>query len=119
MIVGIGVDIVDVERFERAVTRTPRLMERLITPAERDNTMRSLAARFAAKEAFIKAMGGSGESSWHEMEVVSAPSGAPRLNLTGRAASLATNNHVTNLQLSLSHDGGQAIAFVVAEGSPS
>jgi holo-[acyl-carrier protein] synthase len=119
MIVGIGVDIVDVERFERAVTRTPRLIDRLFTPAERDNTMRSLAARFAAKEAFIKAMGGSGESSWHEMEVVSAPSGAPRLNLTGRAATLATDNHVTNVQLSLSHDGGQAIAFVVAEGSAS
>jgi holo-[acyl-carrier protein] synthase len=53
------------------------------------------------------------------MEVVSAPSGAPRLNLTGRAATLATDNHVTNVQLSLSHDGGQAIAFVVAEGSAS
>jgi holo-[acyl-carrier protein] synthase len=117
MIVGIGVDIVDVERFERALTRTPRLRERLFTPAERDNTMSSLAARFAAKEAFIKAMGGSGESSWHEMEVVSGPSRAPRLTLTGSAATLAAGNGVTNLQLSLAHDGGQAIAFVVAEGS--
>jgi len=117
MIVGIGVDIVDVERFERALTRTPRLIERLFTPAERDNPMSSLAARFAAKEAFIKAMGGSGKSSWHEMEVVSAPSRAPRLTLTGSAATLAAGNGVTNLQLSLSHDGGQAIAFVVAEGS--
>jgi holo-[acyl-carrier protein] synthase len=117
MIVGIGVDIVDVERFERALTRTPRLIERLFTPAERDNTMSSLAARFAAKEAFIKAMGGSGKSSWHEMEVVSAASRAPRLTLTGSAATLAASNGVTNLQLSLSHDGGKAIAFVVAEGS--
>lgn len=117
MIVGIGVDFVDVERFERAVSRTPRLVERLFTPSERHNSMRSLAARFAAKEAFIKAMGGSGESSWQEMEVVSAASGAPRLNLTGAAASLAAGNGVTNLQLSLAHDGGQAIAFVVAEGS--
>jgi holo-[acyl-carrier protein] synthase len=117
MIVGIGVDIVDVERFERAVTRTPRLIERLFTTAERQNSMQSLAARFAAKEAFIKAMGGSGDSSWHEMEVESAPSGAPHLTLTGRAASLAAGNGVTNLQLSLAHDGGRAIAFVVAEGS--
>jgi holo-[acyl-carrier protein] synthase len=62
-------------------------------------------------------MGGSGESSWQEMEVVSAPSRAPRLTLTGSAATLAAGNGVTNLQLSLSHDGGQAIAFVVAEGS--
>lgn len=116
MIVGIGVDIVDVERFERAVTRTPRLVERLFTPAERSNSMRSLAARFAAKEAFIKAMGGSGESSWQDMEVVSTPSRAPRLTLSGRAATLAAGNGVTNLQLSLAHDGGSAIAFVVAEG---
>ncbi len=116
MIVGIGVDIVDVERFERAVTRTPRLVERLFTPAERQNSMRSLAARFAAKEAFIKAMGGSGESSWQDMEVVSAPSRAPRLTLSGRAANLAASHGVTNLQLSLAHDGGSAIAFVVAEG---
>ena len=107
MIVGIGVDIVDVGRFERAVSRTPRLVERLFTPSERRNSLRSLAARFAAKEAFIKAMGGSGESSWQEMEVVSAASGAPRLNLTGAAASLAAGNGVTNLQLSLAHDGGR------------
>jgi holo-[acyl-carrier protein] synthase len=119
MIVGIGVDIVDVGRFERAVARTPRLVERLFTTAERHNSVRSLAARFAAKEAFIKAMGGSGESSWHEMEVVTAASGAPRLNLTGRAANLAATNGVTNLQLSLAHDGDQAIAFVVAEGVAS
>jgi holo-[acyl-carrier protein] synthase len=116
VIVGIGVDIVDVERFERAVARTPRLVDRLFTPAERTLPLRSLAARFAAKEAFIKAMGGSGNASWHEMEVVQASSGAPRFHLSGQAANLALGNGVTNLQLSLTHDGASAMAFVIAEG---
>lgn len=117
MILGIGVDTVDIERFGRALSRTPRLRERLFTENERHLSTASLAARFAAKEAFIKAMGGSGQSSWHEMEVVADASRAPRFKLSGRAATLADNLGVSNLRLSLAHDGGQAIAFVVAEGA--
>ena len=62
MIVGIGVDAVDVERFRRALERTPRLADRLFTERERTLSVQSLAARFAAKEAFIKAMGDSGKA---------------------------------------------------------
>lgn len=116
MILGIGVDTVDIERFGRALSRTPRLRERLFTEGERVLSTASLAARFAAKEALIKAMGGSGQSSWLEMEVVADSHRAPRFRLVGNAATLASSLGVTNLQLSLAHDGGQAIAFVVAEG---
>lgn len=77
--------------------------------------MRSLAARFAAKEALIKALGGSTGVRWHDIVVVSDESGAPSLRLTGGARSLAESRGATRLHLSLSHDGGVAVAYVVAE----
>ena len=70
MILGVGVDIVDLERFSRALGRTPKLRERLFTVEERKLAITSLAGRFAAKEALIKAFGGSGDMTWHDIEIV-------------------------------------------------
>src|SRR6218665_1799430 len=83
MIVGIGIDVVDIDRFERTLARTPRLRERLFSVAERDLPPRSLAARYAAKEALIKALGGFSGATWHDMRVVQDAAGKPDFELTG------------------------------------
>ncbi|WP_123519596.1 holo-ACP synthase [Frigoribacterium sp. PhB24] len=122
MIVGIGVDVVDLDRFGRSIDRTPALATRLFRADElvlRDGSPRgrqSLAARFAAKEALIKSLGGSTGVRWHDVVVVSDDQGAPSLVLSGGARSLADSRGVSHLHLSLSHDGGVAVAYVVAEG---
>jgi holo-[acyl-carrier protein] synthase len=118
-VVGVGVDVVDVERFAQLLTRRPALLERLFTAAERSDAggaPERLAARFAAKEATLKALGqGLGAAAWHEMEVVKAPSGAPSLRLRGAAETLAASRAVTTWHLSLSHSASTAVAFVVGE----
>jgi holo-[acyl-carrier protein] synthase len=117
-VLGIGVDVVDVERFARAVLRTPRLLDRLLTDAEQ--TVRRperLAARFAAKEALAKALGGPPGLGWHDAEVVADGRGRPRFVLGGTVAEAAAELGATSWHLSLSHDGGIATAFVVLEGS--
>ncbi|MDQ1129257.1 holo-ACP synthase [Microbacterium sp. SORGH_AS_0888] len=116
MIVGIGVDLVDIPRFERQLERTPRLRERLFSPAERVLKPRSLAARYAAKEALIKALGGSDGVHWTEIEVASEASGRPWLALSGSTAAVVAERGITGLHLSMSHDAGFAVAYVVAEG---
>ncbi|MDM7891776.1 holo-ACP synthase [Curtobacterium caseinilyticum] len=121
MIIGIGVDVVDTERFRGVLERTPALRTRLFTPAEqlRDGEPRpvsSLAARFAAKEALIKAFGSSAGLSWQELEVVADDQRNPSLTLHEGARRVAADRGVTNVHLSLSHDGGIATAFVVIEG---
>ncbi len=115
MIVGIGVDVVDLARFERAIARTPRLRERLFAEGERERSVPSLAARFAAKEALIKALGGPATLRWHDMEVISDEHGNPGFVLHGATAAEATARGITQLHLSMSHDAGIATAFVVAE----
>ncbi len=115
MIVGIGVDLVDIARLERAVARTPRLLERLFSPAERVRPTRSLAARYAAKEALIKALGGSDGLHWSEVEVASEASGRPVFVLSGSTAAVVAERGIDVLHLSMSHDGGFATAYVVAE----
>ncbi len=77
MIVGFGIDVVELVRFEAALTRTPSLRDKLFTPAEAVLPLQSLAARFAAKEALAKALGAPGGLDWHDAEVVSLPSGDP------------------------------------------
>jgi holo-[acyl-carrier protein] synthase len=114
-IAGIGVDVVDLARFERALTRTPVLRNRLFAESERDLPLRSLAARFAAKEALMKALGESTGIRWHDMVVAPDEHGAPALRVSGAAASLADARGITSWHLSLSHDAGVAIAMVVAE----
>ena len=121
MIVGIGVDVVDLARFERALSRTPALKSRLFADAElvagdRVLALRSLAGRFAAKEALIKALGDSAGIRWHHMQVVSDGHGNPSFRLTDAAARVAADRGVTAVHLSMSHDAGVAIAYVVAEG---
>jgi holo-[acyl-carrier protein] synthase len=116
VIIGIGVDVVDLARFERAVGRTPALRERVFTEAERDLPLRSLAGRFAAKEALIKAIGDSTGVRWHDMEVVSNELGNPGFVLRGAVASITASRGIRHIHLSMSHDAGIAIAYVVVEG---
>lgn len=117
MIVGIGVDLVDIPRFERSLERTPRLRERLFSPAERTLVPRSLAARYAAKEALIKALGGSDGVHWTEIEVTPEESGRPWFTLAGSTAEVVAARGITTIHLSMTHDGGLAVAYVVAEAA--
>ena len=115
MIVGIGVDLVDIPRFERSIERTPKLLERLFSPAERTLKPHSLAARYAAKEALIKALGGSEGVHWTDIEITSEPSGRPVFALSGTTAATVAARGIDTVHLSLSHDAGLAAAYVVAE----
>ena len=114
-VVGVGVDVVDLARFAESLQRTPRLAERLFTAAERELPVPSLAARFAAKEALAKALGAPGGLGWHDAEVVRDESGRPRLQVQGTVAAAASRAGVRSWHVSLSHDGGVAVAMVVAE----
>ncbi len=117
-VVGVGVDVVDVERFARSLERTPRLAERLFTAEERVVARpERLAARFAAKEALAKALGAPAGLGWHDAEVVSDVGGRPRLVLRGTVAEAARACAADSWHVSLSHDAGIATAFVVLEGS--
>ena len=115
MIVGVGIDVVDLERFARSLERTPGLAVRLFTETERRLRPRSLAARFAAKEALAKALGAPGGLEWTDAEVRRAPDGRPSLHVQGTVAAAAARLGVTSWHISLSHDGGVAVAVVIAE----
>jgi holo-[acyl-carrier protein] synthase len=122
VIKGVGVDAVDIERFRASLARTPSMRERLFTAEElayvapKVDPAPSLAARFAAREAVMKAMGvGLGAFGFHEVWVTRAASGAPSLAVTGRALELAVDRGITKWHLSITHSGLVAIATVVAE----
>lgn len=115
MIVGVGIDVVDVARFMATVERVPALRERLFTPDERALAPSSLAARFAAKEAIAKALGAPGGMSWQDATVRRVPGGAPEVEVVGTVAARAAELGVARFHLSLSHDAGIASAMVVAE----
>lgn len=126
MIFGIGTDIVAIERFQRFLdTGNSAVIERLFTPAERSrcgsrkDAASCLAARFAAKEAFLKALGTGLRDgiSWQELEVSNNTLGKPALTLSGKAAEQFQANGLASVHLSLSHDGGSAIAMVVLEST--
>ncbi len=114
-VAALGIDLIEIDRVERALERRPRLADRLFRPgelsacAERARPARHLAARFAAKEAAIKALGGG--CAPRDVEVVGSP--APRLELHGRAAERATEQGVT-LAVSLTHSRDNAAAVVLA-----
>jgi holo-[acyl-carrier protein] synthase len=114
-VVGVGVDAVLIERFVASLHRTPGLADRLFTAAERRLQPESLAARFAAKEAVAKALGAPTGLGWQDVEVVREGSGRPRLEVRGTVAAAAERAGVRCWHLSLSHDGGIAVAMVVAE----
>lgn len=118
---GLGLDAVDVDRFRQVLERRPGLLERVFTEAERaDLASRAdpvpgLAARFAAKEAAMKALGvGLGSVGLAEVEVRRQASGAPRLVLSGRAADRAAHLGVASLEVSLTHTDRLAAAVVLA-----
>lgn len=115
MIVGVGIDVVDIERFGESLTRTRGLSARLFTPAEASRPLASLAARFAAKEALAKALGAPVGLAWHDAEVVSESSGRPLMEMRGSVAARAAELGVASVHLSLSHDAGIASAVVVLE----
>lgn len=115
MIVGVGIDVVDVARFLATVERVPRLVEKLFTPDERDLPPASLAARFAAKEAIAKALGAPGGLHWQDATVRRVVGGPPEVEITGTVAARAAELGVDRLHLSLSHDAGIASAVAVAE----
>lgn len=116
MIVGVGVDVVEVARLAAALERTPTLRNRLFTAREQQvERPESLAARFAAKEAVAKVLGAPG-LPWVEAEVLTSATGRPSLLVTGRAAEVAAELGITRWHVSLSHDAGVATAFVIGEG---
>ena len=116
MIIGIGIDVVDVARFARQLERAPALRERLFTEPERGLPIASLAARFAAKEAVAKALGAPVGLRWQDVTVVRPDGQQPTLAVSGTVAVRAAELGVTRWHLSLSHDAGIASAMVVAEG---
>lgn len=125
MIVGTGIDLVEIERIQQSVERYgERFLKRVYTAAEqayclrKKNAAESLAARFAAKEAGAKAIG-TGIShgvSWLEIEVVREPGGRPSLTFHGRAREIAAGLGVQSAALSLTHSRNMAMASVVLEG---
>jgi holo-[acyl-carrier protein] synthase len=116
VIVGVGIDVVGIDRFADALLRTPGLAARLFTSGEQVLPPRSLAARFAAKEALAKALGAPRGLLWTDAEVISGPGGRPGLRVAGTVAAAAARLGVTGWHLSLSHDAGIASAVVIAEG---
>jgi len=123
VIIGIGVDVVDVPRFAASLGRTDGMADRLFTAVEQvtdagsRRTDTSLAARFAAKEAVAKALGAPRGLEWHDCEVVGDSDGRPWLRLSGTVAAQAAEQGIDRWHLSLTHDGDIAVAYVIAESS--
>lgn len=119
---GHGIDVVDIDRFRASLERTPSMRERLFTAHELADLaaavdpVPSLAVRFAAREATMKAMGlGLGAFGFHEVWVERRPSGQPVLQVTGRALELATERGISTWWVSLTHTKSIAVASVIAE----
>ncbi|HEV2829510.1 MAG TPA: holo-ACP synthase [Pyrinomonadaceae bacterium] len=124
MIVAIGIDIIEVARIREVLLRTPRFRERVFTAVEREYcdgrgavAAQHYAARFAAKEAALKALqtGWRGGISWHDIEITSLESGAPVLTFHGEVKRLMESSEATTAHLSMSHTSEHAIAQVVLE----
>jgi holo-[acyl-carrier protein] synthase len=116
MIIGVGVDLVDLARFESKLLETPALIERIFTPTERERSTQSLAGIWASKEALIKAIGNPAGLNWQDVTVTNDALGKPNLEVTGATKERSEQMGITSWHLSISHDGGMACAFVVAEG---
>ena len=124
MIIGIGTDIVAIKRFQRFVDENnAAILHRLFTKHEleycrpKKGSAASYAARFAAKEAFMKALGTGLRDglSWQDMEIVNDHNGKPELRLSGRAEQLFKERGSSTAFLSLTHDGDYAVAMIVLE----
>jgi holo-[acyl-carrier protein] synthase len=122
-VAGVGIDLARISRFRVLTEGRPAVVERIFTAAERAYALARkdpaphLAARFAAKEAFLKALGLGLRLgiAWHDMEVTRDPLGKPSLQLSGRAAAIFAERGLAGLHLSYSHDGDYAVATVVLE----
>ena len=126
MILGLGVDLCPIERIEQMIDRHGRkFLDRVYTAEEQQYADQGrvkgerFAARFAAKEAAIKALGAPEGLRWKDMEVRRQPSGVPTMNFHGAAETAAAERGVTRTTLSLSHAGGMAVAVVILEGGES
>ncbi len=124
MIISIGIDIVEVYRIRETISRTPRFAERVYTERERvycqakgAAAAQSYAARFAAKEAFLKALktGWRGKITWQDIEICSDADGVPRLKIEGEAKTILKNLGANQIHLSLSHTTEHAVAQVILE----
>ncbi|HWE55140.1 MAG TPA: holo-ACP synthase [Acidimicrobiales bacterium] len=120
-IVGLGIDLVDIDRFRAVLERRPAMRARLFTPDElayadtHKNPAPSLAARFAVKEAVMKALSvGIGAIDWTDVSIRRESSGAPAVELRGRAAELAGQMGITDWQVSITHTDTAAMATVIA-----
>ena len=120
--IGVGIDLVDIERFRCSLERTPTMRTRLFTEVElayvapKTDPVPSLAARFAAREAVMKALGlGLGAFAFHDVWVERAESGQPSLAFAGRAAELSSRAGISRWHLSLTHSDIMAAAYVIAE----
>jgi holo-[acyl-carrier protein] synthase len=122
MIIGVGIDVAEIDRFAASMRRTPGMADRLfiegelLLPSGERRGYASLAARFAAKEAVAKALGAPGGLHWTDAEVYAEDSGQPRLRVRGTVAARAAELGVRAWHVSLSHDAGVASAVVIAEG---
>ena len=114
MIDGIGIDVVDIERFKSSLDRTPGLVEKLFTVNERTKPISSLAARFAAKEALAKALSVGKGLPWNDAEILNLENGKPVFLFRGEIAEIIDG---ADVHLSLSHDAGIASAMVIVERS--
>ena len=122
-IIGIGTDLAQCERFRKFLDRDNKVLERIFSESERNYALRKrdptphLAARFAAKEAFLKALGTGLRDglAWRQVCVDLDPLGCPALELSGRAAELMAERGARRAHLSYSHDGDYAVATVVLE----
>jgi len=124
MIISIGIDIIEVYRIRETISRTTRFTERVFTKRERDYcetkgaaSAQSYAARFAAKEAFLKALktGWRGKITWHDIEICSDETGVPSLEIKGEAKNILENLGANKIHLSLSHTTEHAVAQVILE----
>ena len=115
MIVGIGVDVVEISRLAAALQRTPALAGRLFAESERGWPIHSLAGSFAAKEAVAKAIGAPPGLLWTDVVISHGEHGRPGLDISGTVAAAAARLGVTDWHVSISHDAGICVAMVVAE----
>ncbi len=125
-LIGVGVDLVSIERIGRVYDKYPRrFLRRILTASEEDSfrergsSVASLAARFAAKEAVLKAIGcGIGPAAMNEVEIITAPGRQPQVKLHGTAAALAGGKGVSKIAISISHEPPLACAFATTSGKP-
>jgi holo-[acyl-carrier protein] synthase len=119
-IIGLGVDLCEIERVERAIARHPTFRDRVFTPEEiaycdsKARPAESYAGRFAAREATIKALGGYRGRRWLDISVTRDPTGAPAIRLDGNAKRRADALGISAVLISFSHERSHAVAFAIA-----